>query len=823
MHCFKLPVAAATFAVFFSCTSFAQIPQASMFKDVPSIAKLPSAKQGSQRSMKVQRLKDGTVSIDGKLHGGGGIQTNIVIPKINYDVRIDGPAGLDKNGRPTTWNRKIDRAMGHAIVYQGLKARGYKYEEHRKQREAEGLVTQLDQWKAQNKATKEYIEKYGPITTKNFIVPGSSPEKSAILSDPNVGVRKENGKLAYYYRGQKLDLTHTTKKTGSKTHRITQQKTHLSVSRKKDGVDPTNAKLQRTPPVAEHRVDPEEDLRRNPTDVFVDPATLPTIQDLETIFGSGSQASGADHAQEQDLNSTQDLNNKANKQRKPLATTGMLKSLEPFIGLLLGTSTAQAQDVTLTASRQTHEVKQHLTDVVSEIKNNNDRLVRELKEKMTSPLQGAEFDSAKEDARSYLPLVTDDTFDPAVFAAEVVNRSQKSLTPEQFEDDVRTILASISASDSPANAVVALAKMLDSNPEIYTVIPDADRKLRELSGQTADLVSPDSTGEATYIFISYSLSENVLKDIVKRHQGRNDVTLVMRGVPKGMTIHEGVQKIQKVASSVEPIASVIIDPSLFREYDIKHVPAVVRVGRKPSPLSLTPNGQSGRKFAPLLAKVAGLHNDKWLMERIEAGEQGDLGIQGHLSEITEPDLIEEMKKRVASIDWEEKKRAAIERFWKKQEFHVLPTADEERLREIDPTILVEKDLKDLAGNFIREAGDRVNPLRIRPFTQTIVVFNPVSEEEMSRVEAFLSAQRQQGLPMPVMIATQIDKKKDWDGYTELTDRLESHVFLLTPEVRQQWQLEKTPSIISADNNRHVFLVKELGPVETTNKVNNNAR
>ena len=146
----------------------------------------------------------------------------------------------------------------------------------------------------------------------------------------------------------------------------------------------------------------------------------------------------------------------------------------------------------------------------------------------------------------------------------------------------------------------------------------------------------------------------MLKDIVERHQGRNDVTLVMRGVPKGMTIHEGIQKI---ASSVEPIASVIIDPSLFREYDIKHVPAVVRVDRKPSPLSLTPNGQSGRKFALLLAKVAGLHNDKWLMERIEAGEQGDLGIQGHLSEITEPDLIEEMKKRVASIDWEEKKKS----------------------------------------------------------------------------------------------------------------------------------------------------------------------
>lgn len=36
---------------------------------------------------------------------------------------------------------------------------------------------------------------------------------------------------------------------------------------------------------------------------------------------------------------------------------------------------------------------------------------------------------------------------------------------------------------------------------------------------------------------------------------------------------------------------------------------------------------------------------------------------------------------------------------------------------------------------------------------------------------------------------------------------------MTPEVEYQWRIEKTPAVVTADNNRHVFLVRELGPLE----------
>lgn len=817
MPCFKLPVAAAVIAAFCSCASFAQTNQQSMFKEAPSIANppsAPSAKDESRSGMRIKRRADGSMALEGKMHGGGGVQTNIIVPKIRYDVRIDGPAGVDENGRPTTWSRKIDKAMGHAIVFKGLQAQGYKYEEHRKKKEAEGLVTQLDEWKAKNKATKEYIEKHGPITTKDFIVPGSTPEKSAILSDPEVGVRKENGKLVYYYRGKRIDLSNNVEKPKPKARPITRQKTRLSVSPKKEVADPAVTKIQRTPPKKQYQVDPDEDLRRNPTDVFVDPATLPTMQDLESLFGKTQQNFEEEPESVQTPEPTKEKRGRTVRKQPNGKTTGMVQSLEQLAGFIFGISPAAAQDFSVPAPRLNAADEKELNDIIAEIKKENDRLVDEIKSKNSSQLKSRRQEAGEDSAEdSYLQSASEKNFDPAEFAAEIVNRTQKSLTPEQFEDDVRAILGSLSSSDSPANVVNALADMLESNPEIYTAIPDADLKLQQLSGKVIEVTPPDPKGEATYIFVSYSLSEDVLKDIVERHKGRNDVTLVMRGVPRGMTVHEGIKKIQAIANSVDPIASVIIDPTLFREYGITHVPAVARVGRSPSPLTLTPDMKPGRKFAPLVAKVAGLHNDRWLMEQIEAGEKGDLGVQGNLIEIAEPDMIEEMKKRVALIDWDKKKKEAAKRFWKKQEFKVLPTADAERVREIDPTILVEKDLKDLAGNYIRRAGERVNPLRIRPFTQTILIFNPVSEEEMSRVATFLAQHAQQGLSKPVLIATQIDKKKDWDGYKALADKLDSHVFLMTPEVEYQWHIEKTPSVVTADNRRHIFLVRELGPKE----------
>ena len=129
--------------------------------------------------------------------------------------------------------------------------------------------------------------------------------------------------------------------------------------------------------------------------------------------------------------------------------------------------------------------------------------------------------------------------------------------------------------------------------------------------------------------------------------------------------------------------------------------------------------------------------------------------------------------------------------------------------------MVENDFKDAAGNLIRAKGEQINPLEIRPFTLNMLVFNPLSRREKKRVDQLLAQFKAEGYEKPLLIGTQIDREKGfgWDSYKEITDYFDAHLFMLTPEVKETWSLEQTPALITADNERHVFRVFELGPIE----------
>ena len=152
-------------------------------------------------------------------------------------------------------------------------------------------MTQLDVWKAKTEATKKHIQENGPITTQSFIMPGTTPEMSELLSNPEVGVRMEEGKRVYYYKGKRIDpYAKPASHRKAKVRKATEERTKLSVSARKKDEKPAVERIQKTPPKKAYEVDPAEDLRSDPTDVFVDPATLPSIQDLESLFPVGLSA-----------------------------------------------------------------------------------------------------------------------------------------------------------------------------------------------------------------------------------------------------------------------------------------------------------------------------------------------------------------------------------------------------------------------------------------------------------------------------------------------------------------------------------------------------
>lgn len=304
------------------------------------------------------------------------------------------------------------------------------------------------------------------------------------------------------------------------------------------------------------------------------------------------------------------------------------------------------------------------------------------------------------------------------------------------------------------------------------------------------------------VFVSYSLDENSLNEILKTVAGREDTAVVFRGVPDNMKIDEGMLKIQRLAIKINPVPNIILDPELFTQHNVNVVPTVVM--RSSSDLSKSE------------ISVKGIFDPAWLESQFKDGESGELGIKGPIELIAERDLIEVMKERVALVDWEAKKEAALKRFWTHQQFTELPVARKDKVRRIDPSVVVTGDIQTSTGEFVARAGDRVNPLNTRPFTQAYIVFDPLDKKQVERVKA-VAAELKPNVAAVNFLVVQFDREAGWDSYTAISDDFDAPVYLLTSDVKERFQIEKVPSVITADKTHFIVTEKAIQEVEPSNE------
>ena len=381
---------------------------------------------------------------------------------------------------------------------------------------------------------------------------------------------------------------------------------------------------------------------------------------------------------------------------------------------------------------------------------------------------------------------------------------------QKARKELDEIVSLVGDPEHPGSILSVLREGLVENPVVLDYVPDAAERLGLLTPEEEEAYA-DPLGNMTYVFISFSLGDEELKELFARNAGKDDTVLVLRGIPDGMTFGDGLKHVQGLAAQFDPMPNVVIDPTLFRDFQIKAVPTVIRVREKKSIVQVRKPGMKRTDTAELLGKATGLHSDAWIKSQLEAGRKGDFGQQGEVREIWERDLIEVAKERVMRIDWEEKKERAAKRAWANLQYENLPTASKSVVRTIDPTILVEKDILDLNGNAIRRAGERVNPMDIRPLTLALIVFNPLVESELRVVEAELPKLKREHPEVMLLATDMVKDETGWDTYVRLTDRLDSHVYLLTPEVRERFLLRATPSVVTGDNERKLFVVREIAP------------
>ena len=306
-------------------------------------------------------------------------------------------------------------------------------------------------------------------------------------------------------------------------------------------------------------------------------------------------------------------------------------------------------------------------------------------------------------------------------------------------------------------------------------------------GATSDGQKPVNNGKPLRVmFISFSLGDSVLKGIFEEASGQDDVLLVLRGPKPKQKLPGLFAELKALLKDIDPVPNIVIDPTRFQKWGVTTVPEIVVEDQGKATL-----------------RVKGVTSLAWLKSRQEAGRQSDLGRFGKVYEIAEIDLLEEIKRRLAAMDWPQKQKQVITRFWEKRHFEVLPVAQEDRDRSIDLTVTAPRDVIAPDGNLIIRAGQSVNPLDKLAFGLCLIVFDATQKVQ---VDAARQLSCRDKAARMLYLATELPRQDGWEGLKTLETTLNAPVYLLTPDVRQRFQLQKVPALVEQSGNR--VLVRE---------------
>lgn len=169
-----------------------------------------------------------------------------------------------------------------------------------------------------------------------------------------------------------------------------------------------------------------------------------------------------------------------------------------------------------------------------------------------------------------------------------------------------------------------------------------------------------------------------------------------------------------------------------------------------------------------------------------AGAWGkDLGVHGKLYEISEEDMLSYVKRKAGEIDMRALRESMEKRLEKSYAEHSLvsldiPSATEERVRYIDPSVNIRNPLYDHTGEMISPAGP-VNPLDHVSLSKSILILRE------DQIERTLEKTGKSG-EKPVLILT--------DGDIRRASLLAGQpAYKASPFILRRLQIEKVPSLV----------------------------
>lgn len=295
-----------------------------------------------------------------------------------------------------------------------------------------------------------------------------------------------------------------------------------------------------------------------------------------------------------------------------------------------------------------------------------------------------------------------------------------------------------------------------------------------------------ATHEGHWIFVSFGMPVEELKAAAKE-ASESGAALVFRGVAEGENTGQLANRLADAIKGIKPIPGAIIDPLLFNKMAVSTVPTMV---------STDAQGHTRR--------VRGLPGFNWL----DRQDEGDSGQKGPVYAISEPDMVGEIKRRIATTDWEKQKNGAMANFWKGQgEGLDLPKAKTNRERLIDPSLSVTQDIYHPDGRLIAAKGQSLNPQTLLPMRQVYIVFDGTQQEQIDLAKKLGEVAARKMKPV-VYLFSKLDHKKGWEQYNVLAGEMGAPVYQLNKALLKRFQIQALPTVIEGSGDK--LSVREIG-------------
>ncbi len=394
-------------------------------------------------------------------------------------------------------------------------------------------------------------------------------------------------------------------------------------------------------------------------------------------------------------------------------------------------------------------------------------------------------------ARFFLPQAQAREFLEAAKAIRDRTRSieagELAGTPQNFHLETMEALAKEAGRAFQIPDPKALREAL----ETASPAPALDRKKTEELGQKLLESLNQTVRKASLrrfvVLVSSSLGEARLKEMFSAYADRQDTIFAFQGLLEGQRIEDFAATVHRWLQGMDPQPSVVLDPLVFRDHAIGHVPVVLAL--------------EGNR---LLAKIEGLVNIEWIEDQLASAKE-KLPLTRRLGQvvaISERNLMEIIEERLAAIDWEEKRRGAIKRFWSHQKRPGLPPALQDRTRLIDMRVKLPKDVVTPDGKLIAQAGQVFSPLEKIAFRQGLLVFDATRQAEVEWAKVTLHEVIKDGL-VPLLIATRLPAGKESETIESIESSTGFPVYLMPEILKVRFRIEYSPSLITPHDTTFV--------------------